>query len=214
MVDQGYGEAWVTSVVKVKCEILEPGLQLALVVSRHNSITERVRSGSDVTGSARWWIRVMMKVKCQILASVLMLALVVRERKMVDQGYGEAWVTSVVKVKCEILEPGLQLALVVSRHNSITERVRSGSDVTGSARWWIRVMMKVKCQILASVLMLALVVRGISITERVRFWSDVTGAQDGGSGLWRGMGDVSGQDEGEVSDPGVSANVSISCKRH
>ncbi|KAI5212295.1 Guanine Nucleotide Exchange Factor Dbs [Manis pentadactyla] len=51
---------------------------------------------------------------------------------MVDQGYGEAWVTSVVKVKCEILEPGLQLALVVSRHNSITERVRSGSDVTGA----------------------------------------------------------------------------------
>ncbi|KAI5163104.1 Activated Cdc42 Kinase 1, partial [Manis pentadactyla] len=30
----------------------------------------------------------------------------------------------------------------------------------------------------------------ISIEERVRFGSDVTGVQDGGSGLWLGMGDV------------------------
>ncbi|KAI5188169.1 Protein Disulfide-Isomerase A6 [Manis pentadactyla] len=57
-----HGVSYVTSVltlnVQVKCEILEPGLQLALVV-RDNSIRKELVSGSHVTGSARCRIMVM-----------------------------------------------------------------------------------------------------------------------------------------------------------
>ncbi|KAI5149935.1 Notchless Protein 1 [Manis pentadactyla] len=67
MLEQGYGEAWVTSMFQVKCEILTKGLGLALVTLklmatfRDISITERVR----------FW------VLCD------------GECKMLEQGYGE-----------------------------------------------------------------------------------------------------------------------------
>ncbi|KAI5249128.1 Stomatin-Like Protein 2 [Manis pentadactyla] len=62
-------EIWVTSKMKVKCQILAPGLGLELVV-RDISITDRVR----------FWIR------CN------------GESKMVDQGYIEAWLSSMFQV--------------------------------------------------------------------------------------------------------------------
>ncbi|KAI5146242.1 Fatty Acid Desaturase 6 [Manis pentadactyla] len=61
---------------KVKCQILAPGLRLALVVRFPKILAFRKELGSwyDVTGSARWWIRFM--VKCEILVLGLGLALV------------------------------------------------------------------------------------------------------------------------------------------
>ncbi|KAI5257678.1 Arf-Gap With Sh3 Domain, Ank Repeat And Ph Domain-Containing Protein 1 [Manis pentadactyla] len=56
-------EIWVTSKMKVKCQILAPGPWIALVVSFPETLALRkeLGSGSDVTGSARWWIRFMGK---------------------------------------------------------------------------------------------------------------------------------------------------------
>ncbi|KAI5127037.1 F-Box/Wd Repeat-Containing Protein 2 [Manis pentadactyla] len=100
-------EIWVTSKMKVKCQILAPDLRLALVV-RDISITERVRFWSELTGEcmiefedkAEIWVTSKMKVKCQILAPGPGIALVVRKDKFR------------IKLKCQILAPGLGLALV------------------------------------------------------------------------------------------------------
>ncbi|KAI5146239.1 Fatty Acid Desaturase 6 [Manis pentadactyla] len=72
----GSARWWIRFVTKVKCQILAPGLRLALVVRFPKILAFRKELGSwyDVTGSARWWIRFM--VKCEILVLGLGLALV------------------------------------------------------------------------------------------------------------------------------------------
>ncbi|KAI5177409.1 Cadherin-23 [Manis pentadactyla] len=116
---------WLGSSSDVKCQILAPGLGLALV----------------------------LKVKCQILAPGLGLALVVRdisimervrfcvlcdgECKTLDQGYGE------------VSDPGDRASAgisyvegdgVLSETLALRKVLGFGSDVLWNARWWIRVM--------------------------------------------------------------------------
>ncbi|KAI5151452.1 Filamin-B, partial [Manis pentadactyla] len=108
-----HGVASVTSMLtlrvqtKVKCQILAPGLRLALVVRFPKILAFRKVFVSlfDVTGSARWWIGFM--------------GIRVSRRKV----YAYDMVTERI---CLIL---IDI--------SINERVSPGSDVTGSARWWI-----------------------------------------------------------------------------
>ncbi|KAI5177407.1 E3 Ubiquitin-Protein Ligase Marchf7 [Manis pentadactyla] len=145
MLDQGYGEAWVTSVFKVKCQILTKELGLALVALKLMATFRK--DNFRIVGSSS-------DVKCQILTKELGLALValklmatfrvsVRSSHRVEgvigdiNGEGEIsgpWIGSRFRERCLIRS---------------TERIILGLIVGSSS--------DVKCQILTKELGLALV---------------------------------------------------------
>ncbi|KAI5187885.1 Villin-1, partial [Manis pentadactyla] len=107
MLEQGYGEAWVTSMFQVKCEILTKGLGLALVG----------KCEIEVQDYGEWWVMPMFTVNGQVQESWL------------GFGKGDVWLTLMLKLKCRILAPGLRLELV--RHYLSGKELGSWSDVTG-----------------------------------------------------------------------------------
>ncbi|KAI5146241.1 Clavesin-1 [Manis pentadactyla] len=85
----GSARWWIRFVTKVKCQILAPGLRLALVVRFPKILAFRKELGSwyDVTGSARWWIRFMGECSNQF------------------QDYSDAMVISMVMVEFQDTDP-------------------------------------------------------------------------------------------------------------
>ncbi|KAI5152253.1 Pre-Mrna-Splicing Factor Atp-Dependent Rna Helicase Dhx15 [Manis pentadactyla] len=103
----GSARWWIRLMMKVKCQILAPELELALVV-RNDKL--RIMLGSRSAGD--YEIQFQDYSNARVISKVMVEFQVTGECKIVFQVLAEMRVTSKKNVNCQILAPELELALV------------------------------------------------------------------------------------------------------
>ncbi|KAI5164945.1 hypothetical protein MUG91_G4582n1, partial [Manis pentadactyla] len=141
MVDQGYGEARVMPVVKVKCEILTKGLGLALV--GNGQIELHVYGQIDLDHHGVALVTSMLTLRIQLKGSCLGVGYSLSEGKfeIVVQDYGEAClmpvvtlkgqVTSMLMLSVQLRDLDIEADGVGSDTLALWKDLGSGSDMTG-----------------------------------------------------------------------------------